>query len=104
MVGEEKFSFYYCANSDGNEFNRNSYLLMLFLEKAHADDGYKIGLACDYCQLPFIDKKKEELHLIGALLDFSQATEAGILENDWKPETSKTIYDRYVKWWYEERP
>ena len=104
IVGEEKFSFYYCGDSDGNEYNRNSYLLMLFLEKAHADDGYKIGLANDYCQLPFIDKKKEELHLIGALLDFSQASEAGILKNNWKQETAQPVYDRYAKWWYEEKP
>lgn len=104
IVGKEKFSFYYCGDSDGNEFNRNSYLLMLFLEKAHADDGYKISLADDLCQLPFIDKKTEEVHLAGALLDFSQASDSGILKNNWRQETARTFYDRYVKWWYEEKP
>ncbi len=104
IVGKDKFSFYYCGDSDGNEYNRNSYLLMLFLEKAHVDDGYKIALACDYCELPFLDKKTEDLHLVGALLDFSQASQAGILKNNWKQETARTFYDRYAKWWYEEKP
>ncbi len=104
ITGREKFSFYYCNEISGTAFNRNSYLLMLSLKKAHSDDGFKIGLDDGDCQLPFIDKEKKDLHLIDSLMDFSRASESGILANDWKQETPRNVSDRYVKWWYEEKP
>lgn len=99
----KNFSFYYC--SDGVDFNqKHSCLLMLSFKEVLDDNGLKIGLDSGRCNLPYIDKEKEDIRLTDSFLDFSQTSEAGILENGWRQETPQTIYDHYVKWWYQEKP
>lgn len=99
----DNFSLYYC--SDEADFNqKDSYLLVLSYKKVLDNNGFKIGFDSGKCNLPYIDKKKEDLRLTDSFLDFSQASEAGILKNKWEQETPQKVYDRYVKWWYEEKP
>ncbi|MBI4999259.1 hypothetical protein HZB97_00625, partial [Candidatus Gottesmanbacteria bacterium] len=89
-------------NKDSNE--GDSYLLLLFLNKNYDENGYKIAIKSGKCPLPYIDKKVQDIQLVGPMLDFNQASEAGILVNGYRKETEKAIYDRYVKWWYKEKP
>lgn len=97
----DKFTFYSC-NKDSHE--SDPYLLLLFLNNNYDKNGFKIAIKSGKCLLPYIDKKLEDIQLVGQILDFNQASESGILINDYRKETKEGIYDSYVKWWYKEKP
>lgn len=98
----EKFALYHCRKDQSH--SRDPYLLMLLIKKLYDENGFKIGFEHQECKPPFSEKTYKDIQIIGPLMDFSQASEAGLLKENWVKTTPRSFYETYAKWWFEEKP
>lgn len=92
--------------------------LLLKLYEVPSEKGKKIGypnVKCTY-PIPGFNSKTDATPAANLIyshfppiknvnaLDLSEASDAGLMDFNWEPLTSESVYDSTIKWWYEEKP
>jgi hypothetical protein len=113
---QQKFQIYNYKREDWDRAQAIAYLL--YSRKLLSKDGIPLGICKEPCNLPPIEtinpeseitvdvqlqKKLPVLSFANVRL-LTEASPTALVTNGWAKVDEHTIYDRTVKWWYQEQP
>ncbi len=103
----EKFSIYYCEVDRISRDMKDNYFMTMYMENMYSENGRKIAIWRKR-NIPIVDEEcgtpTNIVPVITSVWDINDDENDALTKKGWKEESPTNLYNRSVKWWYDEKP